>query len=393
MEKLPKISKSTNGTKSSARLTKMTSRERVKRVYAPMDGSQGGRVLAGGHMVMPKKKAKVVGSKFDLRNLNICGNTTNDNSTTNANRTTTTNANRRTTTTRDCNNNITTNNTTHHGQVVNHNAPVNHVTYNIYGNNGAISQTMDERSNEPSLFGKANRSFEETAVNRLNGRKKKLRRIMTAARIRPVSREHTFVPLCTYKTNIEYGTSILNKMMEKEQVNHAARPLANHNVTARLRSRMIDWMIECLHVYSKGNESFFTSAYMFDNFLNRTDTIIEDDLIHLLGMCCIFLASKYADVMPMSLMEISKKIGYGEYSSKKIKKTEVMILDSCNWKVNFATPLHFIKFIFLLMENSIKSESFKPLYDSLKKHAIQYSRMSLINEDLLEFKPSEIAMG
>lgn len=89
------------------------------------------------------------------------------------------------------------------------------------------------------------------------------------------------------------GMRILKTLIEKEESFPA--PLANHEISPQMRSRMIDWMIEVCSIYKKGEDTYFHAVYLFDKYLSLTDKILDDTDIHLIGITCLFSASKYLD--------------------------------------------------------------------------------------------------
>ena len=67
---------------------------------------------------------------------------------------------------------------------------------------------------------------------------------------------------------------------------------------------MVDWMFEIFNAYECAIETFFLSVYIFDKYLCKTKLEIRNSDIHLLGITCIFLASKYEDVCPLNMEKI-----------------------------------------------------------------------------------------
>jgi hypothetical protein len=67
---------------------------------------------------------------------------------------------------------------------------------------------------------------------------------------------------------------------------------------------MIDWMINVFRVIKDFSiKTLFLSVAILDSFLEETqkqDISIEDDLLYLLGLGSIFIASKYEEVHPLS---------------------------------------------------------------------------------------------
>ena len=185
---------------------------------------------------------------------------------------------------------------------------------------------------------------------------------------------------------------------------------------------MIDWMVEWFAIYKKKSESFFLATYIFDHYLQKTDSIYDDSHVHLLGICCIFIATKYSDIMPISLFDMCEKIGHGTFGPNLIRKDEYEILKTLNWDVNLITPFHFTSFFIQSMKamkigsdwdsemtlvDSIDErtrtitisvteqdpDSLKEIFDTLELWATQFSKMCIINEGFISYKPSEISLA
>lgn len=102
--------------------------------------------------------------------------------------------------------------------------------------------------------------------------------------------------------------------------------MEKHGLTSSARTKMVDWMIEIFAAYQSADETFFLAVNILDKFLSKVKYSVQDDDIHLLGMCCIFLANKFEDVFPFSLPLLANNIGHGKFTEKTIKKKEVEIL-------------------------------------------------------------------
>jgi hypothetical protein len=67
---------------------------------------------------------------------------------------------------------------------------------------------------------------------------------------------------------------------------------------------MVDWMINVFReIKDFSIKTLFLSVAILDSFLEETQKqkiSIEDDLLYLLGLGSIFIASKYEEVHPLS---------------------------------------------------------------------------------------------
>ncbi len=91
--------------------------------------------------------------------------------------------------------------------------------------------------------------------------------------------------------------------------------LASHGISATLRSKMVDWMIEVLSSYKMTEETFFRSVYMMDAYLKNCSIRLEVKDLHLIGVTAMFSAAKYEEIHPLKL-----NIIYDKIARKKFKK-------------------------------------------------------------------------
>jgi hypothetical protein len=69
-----------------------------------------------------------------------------------------------------------------------------------------------------------------------------------------------------------------------------------------MRSKMADWMIEVLGVFtSSSEETYFRAMAILDFYLKTEEKKLKDADIHLLGIGSIFLATKVEDIMHIDL--------------------------------------------------------------------------------------------
>ena len=60
---------------------------------------------------------------------------------------------------------------------------------------------------------------------------------------------------------------------------------------------------------------------------------LSPEELHLIGLTCMFLASKYEEVIPMRLGVLCEKAGYGAFTVQDIKNKEIEVLESLNFDV------------------------------------------------------------
>ena len=234
-----------------------------------------------------------------------------------------------------------------------------------------------------------NKSFDD--IQQAVRRKKKVKRIVHAAQNRIIKTENKLISRGSMKLFDKYGMRLLKTLLEKEE--NIPNPLANHEITISMRARMVDWMIEVFAIYRKNEDTYFQAVYLLDKYLASCDSILDDTHVHLIGVSCMFSASKYLDYEGICMKEIWESISHGVFKAKNILKTENAIFQALDYEYDIVTPFHFITTIMMLVKKEVWYEESKHLYNTLELAAFQYAKMTLINADFCHYKPSEIAFG
>lgn len=119
-----------------------------------------------------------------------------------------------------------------------------------------------------------------------------------------------------------YGAFIYSHMKEIEKQFINPNLLFRHNLSVEIRTKMVDWIIEVFLVFNYSDKTFFTAVHILDTYISKTDEILQDSDIHLIGMTCMFLASKFEESKPIRLEFLVKCIGYETFSKEQILSTE-----------------------------------------------------------------------
>ena len=69
---------------------------------------------------------------------------------------------------------------------------------------------------------------------------------------------------------------------------------------------------------------------------------VKDDDIHLLGVVCIFIASKMEDIAPLRMVHIVQTISHNKFKAEQIEKKERDILSTIDFKVVSVSTYDFV---------------------------------------------------
>jgi cyclin B len=152
--------------------------------------------------------------------------------------------------------------------------------------------------------------------------------------------------------------------------------------------KMVDWIVEIYYNYKTSDNTFFTTINIMDRFFFNTNIKYTPDDLQLIGMCSVFIASKFCEIYPIKLKFLIEKIGYNKYNKEQILKMEENILSCLNYDILRPTLLDFCNYylqeIFNYFENNYNIKS-KILYQYLTNF-IQNSKINLYFDNLNYFE-------
>lgn len=104
-----------------------------------------------------------------------------------------------------------------------------------------------------------------------------------------------------------------------------------------MRARMIDWMIEVLKAYNYSETTFSLSVAIMDSYFAKVSRSLHMQELHIIGVTCMFIASKYEEIVPFTLQKVFEKIAHEKIPMALIKKTEADILATLDFELSFPT--------------------------------------------------------
>lgn len=134
--------------------------------------------------------------------------------------------------------------------------------------------------------------------------------------------------------------------MSTIQLDHIERNyffLKRHNISSESRTKMVGWMMEIFASYSSEPLSFFLAVEIMDNYLQCTKKKYSEKDVHLIGLVCVYMASKMEDIIPLHMVHIKKKIGHDKFSENQIIMMERDILNTFDWDILFLTTYDTVK--------------------------------------------------
>ena len=100
---------------------------------------------------------------------------------------------------------------------------------------------------------------------------------------------------------------------------------------------MVDWMLLVFNTLKVlGARTFFITFGIMDKFFEETSksrVSLGKDLLYLIGITSLYIASKHEEVRALSIKLVVKTLGHKKYTKKEIQNMEVYILQTIGFKI------------------------------------------------------------
>ncbi len=123
-----------------------------------------------------------------------------------------------------------------------------------------------------------------------------------------------------------YGSSCFNFIKSIEMNQITPNLLDRHSITPELRTKMIDWILEVYLAFNYSDQCFFLTVHILDMYIAKSDRLLTDNDIHLIGIVAMYIASKFEESKSLRLDFLYEKIGYRNFSKEEILHMEIEIV-------------------------------------------------------------------
>ena len=168
--------------------------------------------------------------------------------------------------------------------------------------------------------------------------------------------------------------------------------LKRHSISHEIRTKLVDWIFEVLFAYKCNDNTFYLTIHLIDAYLKKVKSKLGNSDIHLLGVTCLYIASKFEDMSPLDLETIKTTIAHNKFTDKEIRIKEREIIKTLEFKIITANMAEFIRnFIFDFVFNNKKAITklnFSKEINVLEKTAIYISKIVLHSAFFSGFKNS-----
>ena len=154
---------------------------------------------------------------------------------------------------------------------------------------------------------------------------------------------------------------------------------AQHDIDWSMRQALVDWLCQVHLRYHLLPETLWIAINLIDRFLSKR--VVSQVKLQLVGVCAMFIASKYEEILAPSVEEFVFMTASG-YRKEEILKGERIILESLEFKVShYCSPYSWMRRISKADDYSIQTRT-------LSKFLIE---VTLLDHHFLRVKPSMVA--
>jgi len=139
----------------------------------------------------------------------------------------------------------------------------------------------------------------------------------------------------------EYSCDVLKTMLRREK-SYMAKPgymNSQHDIIPRMRSILIDWLVDVYRKYGLRRETLFLTVNLVDRYLSRVP--LRRRRLQLVGVAAMFIASKFEEIRPPEALDFVY-ITDRAYTKEELLEMEMSMLQTLNFEVAGPTAAHFM---------------------------------------------------
>ncbi|KAK2583884.1 hypothetical protein KPH14_001158 [Odynerus spinipes] len=155
--------------------------------------------------------------------------------------------------------------------------------------------------------------------------------------------------------------------------------LTGQEVTPKMRSVLIDWLIEVHQQFRLMQETLYLTVAIIDRFLQSFQTI-DRKRLQLVGVTAMFIASKYEEMYSPDVSDFAYITDHA-YTKLEILQMELLIIRTLDYSFGRPLPLHFLR-------RYSKAGKALPIHHTMAKYFLE---QSLIHYEMCHYPPSLIA--
>ena len=195
----------------------------------------------------------------------------------------------------------------------------------------------------------------------------------------------------------KYGNYYLSSFDQKKLKIPPEGFMSKHKINLKIRTKMVDWMLEVFHTLNSNELTIFAAVNIMDQYFWKCKDILKSEDVHLIGVVCIYLASKTYDLLPIPINNLIHSVAHDMFTQKTIKETEKKIVKAIDFEVMIPTTYEFIQFLlydfYINNKSTIDELNIKPKLGIFENCAIWLAKMCNHFEKYSSVPPTYLSLG
>ena len=167
------------------------------------------------------------------------------------------------------------------------------------------------------------------------------------------------------------------EMQERHLTKQPKHFLESHKISKKQRAKMVDWVIEVLGIFDQTPETIFRAVLLIDSYLDETEERHSIAELHLLGVSCMFTASKVEEVRPLKMRSVVEEICKFKFNRKQIAEKERLICSTLKFALNQPSLRTYGRSLLSLLDLP------KKVARPIRQYALLLQKMFLYSYDIL----------
>ncbi|XP_023648787.1 G1/S-specific cyclin-E2-like [Paramormyrops kingsleyae] len=147
------------------------------------------------------------------------------------------------------------------------------------------------------------------------------------------------LPCLSWASSEDVWIKMLNK--DVKYVHDKSFVQRHPGLHPRMRSILLDWLMEVSEEHTLQRETFYLAQDLFDRFM-LTQEAVDKTRLQLIGVTALFIASKLEEIYPPRLEELAYFTD-GTCFEKEIQQMELILLKALNWEIRPETVISWLK--------------------------------------------------
>ena len=208
----------------------------------------------------------------------------------------------------------------------------------------------------------------------------------------PIPVRHSPLPHFHWADSQEVWQVMLKK--EEHYVRNCNMLNRHSQLQPRMRSILLDWLIEVCEVYRLHRETFYLAIDFIDRYLSVTRDVQKQQL-QLIGITALFIGAKLEEIYPPKLTEFAY-VTDGACTENEILEQELVMLKALKWDLSPLTCNQWLNvFMQLVNMDSMEEKETNFVFPQYSSHAfIQLARLldlCFLDIGCLQFQYSVLA--